>query len=235
MSIEFYVKCPYTQPMSGHWNTTMFHNGLKIETSRHYLIGSAASPLLLHSFCDTNALIGILNQNQTCISSDIISANVNIGLNSNLVHTQFLPSSLVVNKIDWFVSANTLSLGQLVENEPRILIVSRDNAKTNFFYKTMNEYVEGFSDGQSNFWIGLDTLHKVTSNTQYGLRVVATSETGFEYVEEYWKFRVGSAAQKYKLEVSGLFSNIGIGNFAQDNGLTFSTWDQGFNFMLYLI
>jgi hypothetical protein len=80
---------------------------------------------------------------------------------------------------------NTLALGQLVVNEP-----SRDHADAKFFYNKWIQYVEGFSDGQFNFWIGLETLHKMTTNISYGLRVVATTESGVVYAEEYSSFRV---------------------------------------------
>jgi hypothetical protein len=232
VSLEFYVKCPLRQPESGHWNTTMFEKGLNIETSRHFYTGSAASPALLTSFCNTNNLIDILNQNQTCIESSIVSTNVDTGMHANLIHTQFLPSSLVVQKIDAFTALNTLALGQLVVNEPRVLIASRDHADAKFFYNKWIQYVEGFSDGQFNFWIGLETLHKVTTNSSYGLRVVATTESGVVYAEEYSSFRVGSGATKYKLEVSGLYSGA-YGYFWDDNGQPFSTYDYS-NFLFYL-
>ena len=204
----------------------MFSNGLKIETSRHYYLGSAASDTLLQAFCNTNGLIDILNQNQTCISSAIVSTNVDVNMIANLVHTQFLPSTEVVKKIETFNKINSFSLGQLVENEPRILIASRDHADAKFFYNKMIQYVEGFSDGQSNFWIGLDTLHTVTNANQYDLRLVAITETGIEYVEEYLKFRIGNVTEKYKLEVSGLFTGS-QGYFANENNQQFSTYDYG--------
>ena len=152
-------------------------------------------------------------------------------MHANLIHTQFLPSSLVVQKIDAFTALNTLALGQLVVNEPRVLIASRDHADAKFFYNKWIQYVEGFSDGQFNFWIGLETLHKVTTNASYGLRVVATTESGVVYAEEYSSFRVDSASTKYKLEVSGLYSGA-YGYFWNDHSQPFSTYDNSSSYFI---
>jgi hypothetical protein len=104
------------------------------------------------------------------------------------------------------------------------LIASRRNSDPEFFYKGIADYSEGFTDGQSNFWIGLNTMHKVTSQHNYKLRVVATTPSGIDFVEEYLIFNVGDQTDGYRLNVSGLVLGTN-GYFARNHGAQFSTFD----------
>ena len=227
VSLQFFVTCPYNQPVAALWSTNMFNQKLMIETSRNHYQGSAASSILLYSFCNTNNILNILSQNQTtCLATSIISENIHIVDNANLVYSQFIPSTNIMEKIDSFNAINTINLGQLVENEPKLLIASRYKAGPRFFYRPLNEYVEGFSDGQFNFWIGLDTLNRVTSAHNFSLRVEATSPAGVTYAEEYLNFKVGDSAERYKLTVSGLYTGTN-GYFSRDNSVYFTTYDYG--------
>jgi hypothetical protein len=139
-----------------------------------------------------------------------------------------MPTINIINQIGTFNSKHSLNFGNLIENEPKILIASRDNADPEFFNRNLNEYVEGFSDGQSNFWIGLDVLNKATTANNYKLRVVATTQNDTELIEEYFEFRVGDAKDHYKLSVDRQVIGMGnIGYFALNNGAQFSTYDSG--------
>ena len=111
---------------------------------------------------------------------------------------------IVEQKEKHFKDVHRLNFGQLVENEPKILIASRDHAEPEFFYKSISHYINGFSDGQANFWIGLDTLHKVTTKHEYKLRVVAYTNNNIEFVEEYLVFNVGNKSEGWRLNVAGL-------------------------------
>ena len=125
-----------------------------------------------------------------------------------------------------FNSYNSLNFGNLVEIEPKILIASRDYADQEFFNRNLKEYIDGFSDGQSNFWIGLNILNKVTSVNDYKLRVVATNQDDTDFVEEYLYFRVGNYTENFKLIVKYLA--LGSNSyFSNNNGAEFSTYDKG--------
>ena len=165
--------------------------------------------MLLNAFCNTNSLISLLgNQTLACVSKSDVLSNIEVVNTANDVYTQFVPSSGVMNKIEHFKDVNGLNFGQLVENEPKILIASRDHAEPEFFYKSISHYINGFSDGQANFWIGLDTLNKVTTTHEYKLRVVAYTNNNIEFVEEYLVFRVGNASEGWRLNVAGLVLGI---------------------------
>jgi hypothetical protein len=141
-----------------------------------------------------------------------------------------MPSTNIINQINTFNSKHSLNFGNLIENEPKILIASRDNADSEFFNKNLNEYVEGFSDGQSNFWIGLNVLNKATTSNNYKLRIVATTQNDIDLIEEYFEFHVGDADSNYRLGVNrqtlGIVSNA-KGFFELNNGAGFSTYDFG--------
>ncbi|KFP05061.1 Tenascin-R, partial [Calypte anna] len=51
-----------------------------------------------------------------------------------------------------------------------IVFLRRQNGKEDF-YKNWKTYVAGFGDPKDEFWIGLENLHKITSQGQYELRV----------------------------------------------------------------
>ncbi|CAF0946436.1 unnamed protein product, partial [Brachionus calyciflorus] len=105
----------------------------------------------------------------------------------------------------------------------RILISSRYKSKAGFWYRGIEDYRSGFSDGNMNFWIGLDILNKITQTYNYKLRIETMD--GF-YVEEYAVFKVGSDTQKFLLTVSNpiIFNRNG---FANHNNIQFSAHNFG--------
>ncbi len=233
-SLQFHVTCPTSIHLSpaGYWNTTIFKSKLNIETSRHHYYGSAATTVLLNSFCSTNNINSIIQLGQTnCLNTNLIQTNFQIVDQANHVFLNFIPPQVIIQQIDTFNFNNPITIGSLIENDPKLLIASRDYADPEFFNKNLKQYVEGFSDGQSNFWIGLDILNKVTSSHDYKLRVIATTKQGSELVEEYLYFKVANASQNYRLTVTSLVLGSN-GFFANNNGAEFSTYDNDINSFL---
>jgi hypothetical protein len=190
-------------------------------------MGSTATVTLLHAFCSTNSILNLITHNHTdCIQTNTVEMNIQSVEHANKVYMKFLPSSTIMNRIETFDSFNPLNFGQLIENEPKILFASRHNAQPDFFYKSIEQYIEGFGDGQFNFWIGLDTLQKVTNAHNYKLRVVATTTNNIDFVEEYLVFRVANRTDQFKLTVSGLILGTNA-FFSKSSGTTFSTFDYG--------
>jgi len=256
LGVQIHVTCPTSLNIvsaAAFWNTTIFESKLHVETSRHHYYGNVATTVLLNSFCSTNSLISLIDgQSDNCISKDKVQSNIQVVDNANQVFYQifdhsylfyfhlevnvfififkvylnYIPTSSIFDQIQIFNAENTLSFGNLIENEPKILIASREYAEPEFFNKNLNEYIEGFSDGQSNFWIGLGVLNRVTNSNDYKLRVVAINQQGIEFVEEYIYFRVGNAQEKFKLTVGHLVLGSN-GFFAKNNGAEFSTYDSG--------
>jgi len=103
---------------------------------------------------------------------------------------------------------------------------------SDFFDKNFEDYKTGFSS-RGETWLGLETLHKLTSTGAYSLRITMKDFDGQSYVAVYDQFQVGPG-DDYVLTV-GQFNNIlsTLGNaLAFDhpptniNGMKFSTKDR---------
>uniref|UniRef100_A0A8C6YZC9 Tenascin n=1 Tax=Nothoprocta perdicaria TaxID=30464 RepID=A0A8C6YZC9_NOTPE len=104
-----------------------------------------------------------------------------------------------------------------------IVFLRRQNGKEDF-YKNWRNYVAGFGDPKDEFWIGLENLHKITSQGQYELRVDLrdTDETAYAV---YDRFSVGDAKSRYRLRVDG-YSGTAGDSMTYHNGRSFSTFDK---------
>lgn len=116
-------------------------------------------------------------------------------------------------------------MGYLIRPQQRILIASRYFARRGFFDRSIKDYISGFSDGRSNFWIGLSVLHRVTNKHSYNLRIEILNGSRI-IMEEYGLFQVASEALKFKLKVGHLISGVN-GFFELHKNAEFSTFDFG--------
>ena len=96
------------------------------------------------------------------------------------------------------------------------------------FNQSWEGFKVGFGDPDGNFWLGLETVHKMTNNIPYKLRIEFMLQNGSWYSAEYDTFRVKSESEKYKIEVEGYFGDLSdvmnLGNV--QNGMYFSSYDQ---------
>ncbi|NXA18318.1 TENA protein, partial [Ibidorhyncha struthersii] len=104
-----------------------------------------------------------------------------------------------------------------------IVFLRRQNGKEDF-YKNWKTYVAGFGDPKDEFWIGLENLHKITSQGQYELRVDLRDQGETAYAV-YDKFNVGDAKSRYRLRVDG-YSGTAGDSMTYHNGRSFSTFDK---------
>ncbi|XP_066057154.1 tenascin isoform X1 [Chamaea fasciata] len=104
-----------------------------------------------------------------------------------------------------------------------IVFLRRQNGKQDF-YKNWNTYVAGFGDPKDEFWIGLENLHKITSQGQYELRVDLRDKGDVAYAV-YDRFSVGDAKSRYRLRVDG-YSGTAGDSMTYHNGRSFSTFDK---------
>ncbi|XP_017684735.1 PREDICTED: tenascin isoform X2 [Lepidothrix coronata] len=88
-----------------------------------------------------------------------------------------------------------------------IVFLRRQNGKEDF-YKNWKTYVAGFGDPKDEFWIGLENLHKITSQGQYELRVDLRDKGDTAYAV-YDRFSVGDAKSRYRLRVDGYSGTAG--------------------------
>ncbi|PKU36098.1 tenascin isoform x1 [Limosa lapponica baueri] len=104
-----------------------------------------------------------------------------------------------------------------------IVFLRRQNGKEDF-YKNWKTYVAGFGDPTDEFWIGLENLHKITSQGQYELRVDLQDEGETAYAV-YDRFSVGDGKSRYRLRVDG-YSGTAGDSMTYHNGRSFSTFDK---------
>ncbi|KFW02138.1 Tenascin-R, partial [Fulmarus glacialis] len=104
-----------------------------------------------------------------------------------------------------------------------IVFLRRQNGKEDF-YKNWKTYVAGFGDPKDEFWIGLENLHKITSQGQYELRVDLRDKGETAYAV-YDRFSVGDAKSRYRLRVDG-YSGTAGDSMTYHNGRSFSTFDK---------
>ena len=92
------------------------------------------------------------------------------------------------------------------------------------FYRNWNDYVNGFGNLNSDHWLGLEKIHRLTKANSI-LRVDMTSYTKGSRYARYNVFKVGSSATSYKLTTGNYSGNAGD-RLAYHNGMKFSTKDR---------
>merc|ERR1719391_1819848 len=114
----------------------------------------------------------------------------------------------------------------------RVLVRKEVGNPLDYFDKTFAEYQEGFSaNGES--WLGLENLHRLTSQRDYKLKIIMTDFDGKKYDAVYDQFKVGPG-DDYVLTVEGfndalstlrnaLITTVSAKNL---NGMKFSTKDR---------
>ncbi|XP_066019719.1 ficolin-2-like [Pocillopora verrucosa] len=93
------------------------------------------------------------------------------------------------------------------------------------FYRYWNDYKHGFGDLKSEFWLGLDKIHRLTSDYNSMLRVDLEDFEGNTAYAEYNLFGVMSEKDKYKLILGSYSGNSGE-SLAYHRGMPFTTRDQ---------
>ena len=108
-------------------------------------------------------------------------------------------------------------------------ILNRDSGKANEnFQRNYADYESGFGHRNGDFWIGLQTIHQLTTSPCTELRIDMETYKGKKYVAKYSTFKVGSEEEGYVLKIDGFSS---IPKFKDDlkamaNGMKFTTIDK---------
>ena len=90
------------------------------------------------------------------------------------------------------------------------------------------EYEDGFGNLHGEFWIGLRSMHCLTSQGNWELRIDYQLKNGTNSYLHYNKFAIGTAEDQYPLNISG-FDSIGVDDpFSSHpiNGMKFSSRDR---------
>ncbi|XP_046286236.1 tenascin-R isoform X3 [Marmota monax] len=104
-----------------------------------------------------------------------------------------------------------------------IVFQRRQNGQTDFFRKWA-DYRMGFGSLEDEFWLGLDNIHRITSQGRYELRVDMRDgqEAAFAY---YDKFSVEDGRSLYKLRI-GSYNGTAGDSLSYHQGRPFSTEDR---------
>ncbi|KAM5144348.1 tenascin-R isoform 2-T2 [Callospermophilus lateralis] len=104
-----------------------------------------------------------------------------------------------------------------------IVFQRRQNGQTDFFRKWA-DYRVGFGSLEDEFWLGLDNIHRITSQGRYELRVDMRDgqEAAFAY---YDKFSVEDGRSLYKLRI-GSYNGTAGDSLSYHQGRPFSTEDR---------
>jgi hypothetical protein len=116
-----------------------------------------------------------------------------------------------------------------------IVIQQRENGFETSFNRTWREYAAGFGSLRGDFWLGLDSVHRLTHRRQMRLLVELTDWSEQTFVAEYDKFAVGSEHDNYRLSLAtdkytgnasrSMLEDIHYG-FLSQSGAQFCTYDR---------
>ncbi|EDO43717.1 predicted protein, partial [Nematostella vectensis] len=93
------------------------------------------------------------------------------------------------------------------------------------FYKSWDEYKEGFGSFEGEFWAGNDNIHRLTSVTPVELLIELEDFEGQYKYAKYQTFSVGDEGSKYLLTVGGYSGTTGD-SLTSHSGSFFSTKDR---------
>ncbi|NXF32764.1 TENR protein, partial [Nyctibius bracteatus] len=104
-----------------------------------------------------------------------------------------------------------------------IVFQRRQNGLTDFFRKWA-DYRVGFGNLEDEFWLGLDNIHKITSQGRYELRIDMRDGQDAAYAY-YDKFSIGDSRSLYKLRI-GDYNGTSGDSLTYHQGRPFSTKDR---------
>ena len=107
-----------------------------------------------------------------------------------------------------------------------VVFLHRQDASVSFT-RPWVDYKNGFGSPDTNYWIGLDRLHTLTSSRAYALRVNMTDWDGRTLWAGYDRFSVGPESGNYTLSVTGYDSDsTALDMMNYNNGMMFTTYDR---------
>lgn len=105
-----------------------------------------------------------------------------------------------------------------------IVIQNRFNGDINFF-RSWNEYKDGFGNIGSEFWLGLEKIHELTSDSLNELKIIIEDFNGEKRTATYGGFAIASEAEGYAMNVLGKYSGDAGDALKYHAGMKFSTYE----------
>ncbi|XP_040261512.1 ficolin-2-like [Bufo bufo] len=94
------------------------------------------------------------------------------------------------------------------------------------FQRDWESYKMGLGSRQSEFWLGNDIIHKMTSSGMWELRIDLQDFDGKSYYAKYSSFEIKGEAEKYKLSLGEFIGGNAGDSLSSQNGMMFSNVDQ---------
>lgn len=105
-----------------------------------------------------------------------------------------------------------------------IVVQNRIDGNINFF-KSWNEYKEGFGNIAGDFWMGLEKIYELTSTKVHELTIVMEDFEGVKKFATYSAFGISSESGGYALKLLGKYSGDAGDALAYHAGMRFSTFE----------
>ena len=84
------------------------------------------------------------------------------------------------------------------------VIQKRVDGNEDFEHKKWDDYVKGFGNVKSNYWMGLEEIHQLTSERDMSLEVdIETFSGGEPFTITYDRFSLADAGDNYRILLSG--------------------------------
>lgn len=136
--------------------------------------------------------------------------------------------------IDPYVSRNQETIGKEVLCDVQTdgggwIVIQRRSKGDVDFKKSWNEYREGFGDFTGDFWLGLDAIHKLTSEFSYQLRIDMRTTESEQLYAQFNQFKVAGEDKSYFLTVGDYEGTSGDRDpygMKYHNNLPFTTFDR---------
>ncbi|GFS22906.1 fibrinogen C domain-containing protein 1, partial [Elysia marginata] len=207
-----------------------------IETSLEYLKDDLRLSLDRMEFM-TNISI-----NQTISSLQTMEAGLNSSISGEIesyLTDFFMPDTCVKNKPVLLQPASTpypliyrsnilglktpILCDSVTDNGGWIVIQRRSTGDVDF-YKDWVSYEKGFGTLSTDFWLGLENIHAITSSGEYELRIDLKYQ-GQSKFAHYDRFSLAGKSNNFALTI-GAYSGTAGDSLRSHNGMQFSTHDK---------
>ncbi|XP_039951194.1 angiopoietin-related protein 2-like [Bactrocera tryoni] len=106
------------------------------------------------------------------------------------------------------------------------IVIQRRQSGSVDFYRTWDDYKEGFGELRGNYWIGLEKLYALTNSCEQELYIQMKTRKGGKYYAKYAEFLIGDESESYALKKLGIYNGSAGDSLKYHSGRKFSTYDR---------